>query len=124
MTEIKEATMLTSTHTAQDHPGALRVRLPGSGRFGTINFEDSAFIGRDPDCDLRFDTASISHLHAELYRVGDLWWVRDLGSTEGTLLDDEYVDAAPVIGPCALQLGPGGPMLWLQPSLDLRRCLN
>ena len=58
-----------------------------------------------------------SHLgqyrHAEIYPEGDSWWVRDLGSADGTFLDDESIDVAPVSGPATLQLGGDGPTIQL-----------
>ncbi len=44
-------------------------------------------LGRAPDCDLPVDSARASRRHAEVRRQGDRFWVRDLGSTNGTLVN-------------------------------------
>ncbi len=46
-------------------------------------------VGRDPlACDLALTgEASLSRIHASLSPVGNIWWVRDLGSANGTLLN-------------------------------------
>lgn len=44
-------------------------------------------LGRAPDCDLPVDSARASRRHAEVRRQGDRFWVKDLGSTNGTLVN-------------------------------------
>ena len=54
--------------------------------------EKSPFrIGRAESCDLRVDSAQVSREHAELLDRGGVWFVRDLGSTNGTLLNGKKV---------------------------------
>lgn len=99
------------------HPGsgaALRIRIPGTDRASIVT--DSALLGRAAGCDLELDDHRISPRHAELYRVGSLWWVRDLGSRDGTYLDDEVIEAAPVSRRATLRLGADGPVLALEPE--------
>jgi hypothetical protein len=45
-------------------------------------------IGRAPTSTLVVDDDFCSARHARLYREADVWWVEDLGSTNGTFLDD------------------------------------
>ncbi len=105
------------TSSLAEHPGAtLYVSLPETDQLRTFSFEDTVLVGRDVECDLSLDAAHISRHHVELHRVGGLWWVYDLGSDEGTYLDDERIDAAPVHGTCTLQLGTDGPVIWLVSS--------
>lgn len=51
--------------------------------------EKDCSLGRDPEeCDLSFPAeTSVSRRHAEISRVGDDWWIRDLGSKNGTRLN-------------------------------------
>ncbi len=109
--------MPISTPASRDsrvHGSLLRIRLPGAE--GTLNTSDSVLVGRDASCHLQLDDGGVSPRHAEVYRVGALWWVRDLGSPDGTYLDDECIDAAPVIERSTLRLGTGGPTLWIEPG--------
>jgi len=57
-------------------------------------------LGRAPECDLPVDSARASRRHAEVRRQGDRFWVRDLGSTNGTL-----VNGTPIAGEHPLHPG-------------------
>lgn len=48
-------------------------------------------IGRDPECDLALRDSYASRQHCWIERRGDRWWVRDLGSKNGTWVGDEQV---------------------------------
>src|SRR4051794_9755261 len=45
-------------------------------------------IGRDESCQLRPKNPAISKQHCALIRRGQTLWVEDLGSTNGTLVND------------------------------------
>ncbi len=53
-------------------------------------------IGRDETAAIRIDGTGVSRNHAELYRQGPLYVLRDLGSTNGTWLGGRRVEHAPV----------------------------
>ena len=57
-------------------------------------------IGRRPTNLVPLDDPSVSGEHAEITFVRDRWWVRDLGSTNGTLVNGERTD-----GPMPLRSG-------------------
>jgi hypothetical protein len=44
-------------------------------------------IGRLPECDITLDDANVSRRHAQLRRDGELVYLIDLGSTNGTLVN-------------------------------------
>ncbi len=50
------------------------------------------FVGRRTDLDLHIDVDSVSRRHARLFRQGEDWWVEDLGSTNGTFVNDEPIE--------------------------------
>ncbi len=54
-------------------------------------------IGRDPNSSCQLDDNSISAQHARLNYQQTQWWVEDLGSTNGTFLNQEPVTSPQVI---------------------------
>jgi len=59
--------------------------------------KDMTVIGRRQFiCDVYFDDAKISKLHCVLYRLDHGWYVRDLGSTNGTRINGTRVTESTV----------------------------
>ena len=56
-------------------------------------------IGRASDCAIVIDDARVSKVHARLFRHDDRWMVEDLGSTNGTLVNDHVLDHPENVGP-------------------------
>ena len=48
-------------------------------------------IGRAETADLRVDSVEVSREHAEIIERNDMWLVRDLGSTNGTLVNGKLI---------------------------------
>ena len=73
-------------------------------------FSESFCIGRDEGCEVQAAQAGIvSRRHAEIFFKQEAWWVRDLGSTNGTYLDGKRIESAPLHGTHTLRLGQAGP---------------
>ena len=66
----------------------------------------SVRLGRLPECDIVLEDAGISREHAELARVGDGWEVRDLGSRNGTFVNDEPIERRRLAPGDVVRLGP------------------
>lgn len=62
-------------------------------------------IGRGNDCEIRFDLACVSRKHAEIYRDGPVFAVRDLQSRNGTFLNGERVAHGALAPGDVLRLG-------------------
>ena len=54
-------------------------------------------IGRDPACDFPLDDNTISLRHCKLTFHHKQWWAVDLGSTNGTLLNQAPIENAVVL---------------------------
>jgi len=54
-------------------------------------------IGRDPACECSVDDDSVSARHARLSYHHHQWWLEDLGSTNGTLLNHVRVQMPTVV---------------------------
>lgn len=71
---------------------------PGPGRFVAIEQRNRAvFMGRDATCEFVLDDPSVSRRHARVYvdslpDSGSAVVLQDLGSTNGTLVNDRQVD--------------------------------
>ena len=75
--------------------------------------EGTTRVGRGPDNDVVISGTMVSLNHLEIYKDSTLVRLRDLGSTNGTLLNGERVGEAEVSLPATLQLGNLGPEMGL-----------
>jgi pSer/pThr/pTyr-binding forkhead associated (FHA) protein len=66
---------------------------------------DVTRAGRHPDSDIFLDDITVSRRHAEIVRNGDRYSVRDAGSLNGTYLNRERIDDAPLANGDELQIG-------------------
>ncbi len=79
-------------------------RGPSAGsRFSLAKAVTTA--GRHPDSDIFLDDITVSRRHAEIRRVGDGFTVHDVGSLNGTYLNRERVEEAPLGNGDELQVG-------------------
>ena len=88
------------------------------------SFVNNFTIGRDADCEVCVDDDMVSRRHARVFMQNGRWHVRDLGSRNGTRLDGELVDQAPLPENAGLVLYPGGPVLRLHTSAEAATLAN
>ena len=68
--------------------------------------KEKTVIGRHPGCDIIVDSGSVSRQHAEVEMKDGVWWIEDLGSRNGTLINGDklngphQLEAADEIGIC------------------------
>ena len=68
--------------------------------------KEKTIIGRHPGCDIVVDSGSVSRQHASIEMKDGGWWVEDLGSRNGTIVNGEILteqhrlEAADEIGVC------------------------
>ena len=79
-------------------------RGPGAGSRFVLDREVVA-AGRHPDSDIFLDDVTVSRRHAEVVRAGDGYLVRDVGSLNGTYLNRERIEEAPIDNGDELQIG-------------------
>ena len=63
-------------------------------RFVTLDDEDIVIIGRDDTCSLMLSDASVSRRHAKVRLINGQVVVEDLGSTNGTAVNSQFVARA------------------------------
>jgi hypothetical protein len=76
------------------HPTPLTLTTAGLAR--SFN-APTLLLGRSPDCDVCLDDATVSAQHARLSYHHNQWWLEDLRSRNGTLLNDEPITTPTVI---------------------------
>ena len=73
-------------------PSKLVVIGPGGGSYGLA---DELTIGRAPGCAVPLpDDNFVSTMHARVFRRDGDYWVEDLGSTNGSLVNGRRISAA------------------------------
>lgn len=71
---------------------------PLGGQAEVLSFTDPEItIGRDPTCEVLLDDGIVSSHHARLSYHHSQWWLEDLHSTNGTMLNDELLSTATVV---------------------------
>lgn len=70
--------------------GSRRQLRPGD----RIPLEGAASIGRDSDNQVVIDESTVSGRHAAIIFRDGRWWVEDLGSTNGTWVNERKVEQA------------------------------
>jgi hypothetical protein len=77
---------------AEPTAGAATLVLLEDGRpLETYRLGPTATIGRAPGCDVTLTDPAVSRRHARILRRDDAWLIQDLGSTNGTFVNDEPV---------------------------------
>ena len=66
---------------------------------------DVTRAGRHPDSDIFLDDITVSRRHAEVVKVDGGYRVRDVGSLNGTYLNRERIDEAPLTNGDEVQIG-------------------
>ena len=66
---------------------------------------DVTRLGRATDGDVSLDDITVSRRHAEVVRSGSSYLVRDSGSLNGTYVNNQRIDEAPLVQGDELQIG-------------------
>jgi diguanylate cyclase (GGDEF)-like protein len=90
-------------------PQPMLMRLDGMELGQLFSLEQSdVVIGRGPKCGIRVHDDSVSHVHASISRSDGVWHVRDLGSSNGILLNGRRVHESQQLRDGAIiRLAPG-----------------
>jgi pSer/pThr/pTyr-binding forkhead associated (FHA) protein len=65
----------------------------------TVKMAASMVMGRAPECELLLDDTYVSQQHARIFGKNGSWYVEDLGSTNGTYVNDQKLAAPAMVQP-------------------------
>jgi pSer/pThr/pTyr-binding forkhead associated (FHA) protein len=65
----------------------------------TTPLDGSTTLGRGVECELRLDDTYVSQQHARIFDRGGNWYVEDLGSTNGTFINEQKLVAPAMLTP-------------------------
>ncbi len=71
-------------------------------------------IGRVKECEVYIDSRYVSRSHAEVVLEDGVWWIRDLGSSNGIFIDNGRIERAPILDAVSVRLGIHGPEVRLE----------
>jgi hypothetical protein len=82
---------------SQGAPGSMRllgwiVPLSGPQRGELITLSPSSVVGTEPSCTVMLTDQFMSQKHAEIKAEGGIWVLKDLGSTNGTYVNNRRVE--------------------------------
>ena len=94
-------------HAGEVDPGEVMLVVRQGPEIGTryTLHGDSVSVGRVPENDIQLDDFTVSRQHAVLVRENQDWILRDLGSLNGTYVNNERVDESVVRHGDAVQIG-------------------
>ena len=104
------ATNGASSHAGAPRPAApvdddsdagsrLVVLTPPAVAGQVFELQAETTIGRASDCAVVIDDARVSKVHARIFERDERWMVEDLGSTNGTMVNDHVLDHPENVGP-------------------------
>jgi ABC transport system ATP-binding/permease protein len=101
--------------SARTQPATIEVVSTSTGQLRRIEVsKDVTRLGRDPEMDVAIEASAavVSRRHAEIRRRDGQFVLHDLGSFNGTLINDQRITTpTPLYDGDRIQLGMGGPIL-------------
>ena len=65
----------------------------------TVKMAASMVVGRAPECELLLADTYVSQQHARIFGKNGSWYVEDLGSTNGTFVNEQKLAAPAMVQP-------------------------
>jgi pSer/pThr/pTyr-binding forkhead associated (FHA) protein len=81
---------------SQPGPVTVMIHTDGTAKPRAMYLATNTVIGRGAECELRLDDTFVSQEHARIFAKDGSWYVEDLGSTNGTFVNEQRL-AAPAM---------------------------
>jgi len=81
---------------SQPGPVTVMIHTDGAAKPRAMYLATNTVVGRGAECDLRLDDTFVSQEHARIFAKDGSWYVEDLGSTNGTFVNEQRL-AAPAM---------------------------
>jgi FHA domain len=95
----QEARPSRSSNGRSRVPSSVLVRSADGKKLGTYRLSEPMEIGRSETSQIRLDDTYVSSSHARLFPRNGSWYVEDLGSTNGTYLNQQRVASSSEVHP-------------------------
>ena len=79
-------------------PSTVVIRAEGA-KPRSVPVSGNMVMGRAPECELALDDTFVSQQHARLFARNGSWYVEDLGSTNGTFVNDQRLASPAMVQP-------------------------
>jgi ABC-type multidrug transport system ATPase subunit/pSer/pThr/pTyr-binding forkhead associated (FHA) protein len=89
-----------------DTGGPVSLRTRSLGMLNLSQVTNVLIIGRDPNSDLPLNHPTVSSRHAKLERRGNVLYIQDLGSTNGTFVNGKRITQMNLGAGDVVQIGP------------------
>lgn len=64
-----------------------------NGKISTMEItKDRYVIGRDKECDIQLDDQTVSRRHAEIFKFGEHYIIKDMNATNGVYVNNDKID--------------------------------
>lgn len=103
--EFKPIVFETEKKDRDSAPAVLKVvRGPQVGAIYKLD-SDSVSLGRNPQCDIFLNDMTVSRTHAEIYREGDTFVIKDVDSFNGVWVNNQNVELKTLKSGDFIQIG-------------------
>jgi hypothetical protein len=107
----KELAEMSTAFGSRSERGAVSLRWIDQQGENSMVFVDDFFIGRASDCRVRFYDPPVSRKHARVYCDSGVWRIEDLGSRNGTTMNNETIASSLLAPTSDVVVNEAGPIL-------------
>ena len=97
-----------NVHYTPDLSADLLIEMPRTAAKRFKVYAPTVMIGRAQTADIVLDYPAISRQHARLFQVNNEYWLMDMGSTNGTMVNGRYIESIRLTDGDVMTIGADG----------------